>query len=248
MPAPAEQDGAGPEPEPKGDPDSGQAQTVEAQHQRRHRDIGRDGEDHRAAHGDVVRQAEDEAVENERQRGHRLRQRRKQQGHRGGVPDGGVGAEQGGHPERQRGGDDAEPDPGDQAQPQGAPPDPVGRVDVRGTTPSAIVRTESRCPSRSRAVTSARPGRRGRTSARREAAPYSAAAATWAVTVPQAEPSRPRCTPYTRNTSSAAFSTLAMTAIRSGVRASASPTRCPFPAYDRYKNGIPAAEARRSPT
>ena len=103
-------------------------------------------------------------------------------------------------------------------------------VVVSGTTPSAIVRTESWCPSRSRAVTSARPGRRGLTAARREAAPYHAAAAAWAVTVPQAEPSRPRCTPYTRKISSTTFSTLAPTAMRSGVRASASPTRWPFPA------------------
>src|SRR6266851_1509085 len=46
----------------------------------------------------------------------------------------------------------------------------------------------------------------------------------------QSQPSRPRCTPYTRNTSSAAFSTLAVTAIWSGVRVSASPMRCPLPA------------------
>jgi len=104
-------------------------------------------------------------------------------------------------------------------------------VVVSGTTPSAIVRTDSRWPSRSSVVTSARPGRRGRTRARRhEAAAYSAAAATWAMTVPQAEPGRPRCTPYTRKTSRATFSALAVTAIRSGVRVFASPMRCPLPA------------------
>ena len=103
-------------------------------------------------------------------------------------------------------------------------------VAVSGTTPSAIVRTDSRCPSLSRAAISARPGRRGRTAARREAAPYHPAAAAWAMTVPQAEPSRPRCRPYTRKTSSATFSTLALTAMRNGVRASARPTRWPFPA------------------
>ena len=47
-------------------------------------------------------------------------------------------------------------------------------VAVSGTTPSAIVRTDSWCPSRSSAVTSARPGFRGLTRARREAAAHSA--------------------------------------------------------------------------
>jgi hypothetical protein len=106
---------------------------VKDQHQRRHRDVGPDGENHRAAHGRVVRDAEDEAVQHERQRGHRLGQRRHQQGHRGGVPDGGVGGEQGGHPEGQGGSDDAEPDPGDQAQPEAAPADPVRPGGVAGT-------------------------------------------------------------------------------------------------------------------
>jgi len=112
---------------------------VKTQHQRRHRDIGRDREDHRAAHGDVVRQAEDETVQHEGQRGHRLGQRRHQQGHRGGVPDGGIGGEQGGDPEGQPGGDHAERDPGDQAQPEAAPPDPVRAVRVAGAERRADV-------------------------------------------------------------------------------------------------------------
>jgi hypothetical protein len=99
-PASAEERGAGREPESQGDPDPGQAQCVEAQDQCRHRDVREDGEDHRAAHGDVVGDAEDEAVEDERQRGHGLSQGRDLQGHRGGMPDGQVGGEQGGHPER----------------------------------------------------------------------------------------------------------------------------------------------------
>jgi hypothetical protein len=69
-------------------------------------------------------------------------------------------------------------------------------VVVSGTTPSAIVRTESRWPSCSRAVISARPGRPGLIRARRQdAAAYQAAAPACAITVPQAEPSRPRCRP-----------------------------------------------------
>jgi len=105
---------------------------VEGQYQRRHRDVGRDGQYHRAAHRHVVRDAEDEAVKHEGQRGQRLGQRRHQQGHRGGVPDGGVRGEQDGHPEGQGGGDHAEADPGDQAQPQAAPPDPVRPVRIAG--------------------------------------------------------------------------------------------------------------------
>ncbi len=112
---------------------------MEGEHQCRHRDVGRDGEDHRAAHGHVVRDAEDEAVQHEGQRGHRLGQRRHQQGRRGGVPDTGVGGEQGGHPEGQAGRDHAEPDPGDQAQPQAALPDPVRLVRVAGAERRADV-------------------------------------------------------------------------------------------------------------
>ena len=69
MPALAEQGGAGREPQAQGDPDAGQTQPVEAQDQRGHRNVGSDGQDHRAAHGDVVAEAEDEAVQDERQRG-----------------------------------------------------------------------------------------------------------------------------------------------------------------------------------
>ena len=72
----AEERGAGREPQSQGDPDPGQAQRVEAQDQRRHRNVGQDGEDHRAAHGDVVGEAEDEAVEDERQGGQGLGQGR----------------------------------------------------------------------------------------------------------------------------------------------------------------------------
>jgi hypothetical protein len=71
-PAPVEQRGAGREPQAERDPDPGQAECVEAQHQRRRRDVGHHGEDHRAAHRHVVGQAEDEAVEDERERGQRL--------------------------------------------------------------------------------------------------------------------------------------------------------------------------------
>lgn len=129
----AEERGAGREPQSQGDPDPGQAQRVEAQDQRRHRNVGQDGEDHRAAHRDVVGEAEDEAVEDERQRGQGLSQGRDLQSHRGGVPDGQIGGEQGGHPERQRRGDDPEPDPGDQAQPQGTPPDQGRALGITGT-------------------------------------------------------------------------------------------------------------------
>jgi hypothetical protein len=48
------------------------------------------------------------------------------------VLDAGVGGEQGGHPEGQAGGDDGEPDPGEQAQPEAAPADPVRPGGVAG--------------------------------------------------------------------------------------------------------------------
>ena len=103
-------------------------------------------------------------------------------------------------------------------------------VAASGTTPSAIVRTDSRCPSRSRAATSLPPGRRGGYDERLEAYPYAAAASTWAATVPQADPISPVRSPNTSQTSSATFTTLAPTAIRSGVLVSSSPVRWPLPA------------------
>jgi hypothetical protein len=51
------------------------------------------------------------------------------------VADVGIGGEQGGHPEGQADGDDGEPDPSEQAQPEAAPADPVrpgGVADAEG--------------------------------------------------------------------------------------------------------------------
>src|SRR5579864_4165773 len=56
-PAATEQGGASRQPQPQGDPDPGQAQPVETQHQDRQRNVTQDGQNHRAAHSDVVRDA-----------------------------------------------------------------------------------------------------------------------------------------------------------------------------------------------
>ena len=84
-PAASELGGSGGEPQAQGGPDPGQAEPMEAQDQRGHRNVRADGEDHRAAHRDVVGDAEDEAVQDEGQRGQGLGPRRDQQGHCGGV-------------------------------------------------------------------------------------------------------------------------------------------------------------------
>ena len=138
-PAPVEQRGAGGEPQAERDPDPGQAECVEAQHQRRGRDVGHDGENHRAAHRDVVGQAEDEAVEDERERGQRLGDGGHQQGDQGGVPHGRIRGEQDRDGERQGRGEHAQAGPGDQAQPDGAPPDPVRAAGIAGAEAGADV-------------------------------------------------------------------------------------------------------------
>jgi aryl-alcohol dehydrogenase-like predicted oxidoreductase len=61
-PAPTEQHRPGREPAAERRPHPWQADPVEAQHQRRHRDERADGEDHGAAHGGVVAKAEDHPV------------------------------------------------------------------------------------------------------------------------------------------------------------------------------------------
>jgi hypothetical protein len=112
---------------------------VEAQHQRRRRDVGHDGENHRAAHRHVIGQAEDEAVEDERERGQRLGDGGDEQGHQGGVPYGRVRGEQDRDGERQACGDHAQADPGEQAQPDGAQPDPVRAAGIAGAEAGADV-------------------------------------------------------------------------------------------------------------
>jgi hypothetical protein len=138
-PAPVQQRGAGREPQAERDPDAGQAQLVEAQHQHRRRGVGHDGENHRAAHRHVIRQAQDEAVEDERERGQRLGDRGHEQGHQGGVPYARVRGEQDRDGERQRRGDHPQADPGDQAQPDGAQPDPVRAAGIAGAEAGADV-------------------------------------------------------------------------------------------------------------
>jgi hypothetical protein len=112
---------------------------VEAQHQHRHREVGHDGDNHRAAHRHVVGQAEDEAVEDERERGQRLGDGGHEQGHQGGVPHARIRGEQDRDGERQGRGDDAEGGPGDQAQPDGPPPDPVRAAGIAGAEAGAHV-------------------------------------------------------------------------------------------------------------
>ena len=53
---------------------------------------------------------------------------------------------------------------------------------------------------------------------------------TWAATVPQAEPARPACSPNTNQASSTPLTTLAPTAIRSGVLVFSRPVMWPLPA------------------
>jgi hypothetical protein len=138
-PAPVEQPGTGREPQAERNPDPGQAQLVEAQHQHRRRDVGHHGENHRAAHRHVIGQAEDEAVEDERERGQRLGDGGHEQGHEGGVPHAWVRGEQDRDGERQGRGDHTQAGPGDQAQPDGAPPDPVRAVPIAGAEAGADV-------------------------------------------------------------------------------------------------------------
>ena len=66
--------------------------------QRRCRNVGSDGQDHGAAHGGVVRDAEDGAVEDERERRRGLGEGGHEQGRDGGVLEGSIQDEQRRHP------------------------------------------------------------------------------------------------------------------------------------------------------
>ena len=74
---------------------------------------------------------------------------------------------------------------------------------------------------------------------------YAAAAAVWAVTVPQAEPAMPQCRPSTNVAFRMMLTMFAATATASGVRVSCRPRSTPVPASTASMDGAPIRLIRR---